>query len=408
MIKTLKKKFVLTAMFSLTILLAILITAVSILSYSNMEKATNDALEKAITSQLGNHTPKEDIQKPVFGYNIGINIDWRKDSFIVYVTDERITVNTPQSNTTNLDTEELEEYVKEVLKKDTEKGKVGSYKYLKKNFGTKGTKIAFIDVSTQIHMLTDIIKTTCFASLALLTVMFAIVYLISSKAVKPIAENIEKQKQFITNAGHEIKTPLTIIAANVDAWEINPNEHKYVNNIKEQTTRLSSITNKLLMLAKSDENGTPPDKTDICLSEIIENSIDEFSHLLNGRSFSENISENIFISANTMQLKEIINILLDNAIKYSTENSTIDIKLETKQGLAQLSITNKTDELPDVAPEVLFERFYRFDKSRNSKTGGSGIGLSIAEEFTKANGGNIKAQFKDTNTIVFTLSFKAK
>lgn len=407
MLKSLKKKFVLTAMFSLTILLAILILAVSVLSYVNADNTINTALEKIINSNYDDFPGSDKDKRTVFGYSIGLTPNFQKDSFIVYVTQNQITVDTSRHSSVNLSDDEIKSYVKTVLESDSPNGKVSSYKYLKRNFGQNGTKIAFVDTSTQMHMIANIIKTSCTASIVLLAIMFLIVYLISSKAVKPIAQNIEKQKRFITDAGHEIKTPLAIISANIDAWELKPDEHKYVKNIKEQTSKLTLLTNRLLVLAKSDEDSHQPEKTNICLSEIVFNSLDSFTHLLNGRNFVEDIFDDVNINANPYQTKEIITILLDNAIKYSTKNSDIAVKLWQKQGFAYLSIENETEVLPDVAPQTLFERFYRFDNSRNSATGGNGIGLSIAHDFAKANSGTLTASYAPANKIIFTLSFKS-
>lgn len=162
------------------------------------------------------------------------------------------------------------------------------------------------------------------------------------------------------------------------------------------------------MLAKCDEGNLVNEKRNIDLSDVVANSIRDFTPMLCGRSFAANISDGITVYADEMQIREVINILLDNAVRYSSEKSDIFINLYAKQSYGILSIENTADELPNVVPETLFERFYRSDASRNSKSGGCGIGLSIAKGFCEANNAKIKAEFDQNNKVIFTVTFKTK
>jgi len=210
--------------------------------------------------------------------------------------------------------------------------------------------------------------------------MLILVIFLSKKAIKPIAENIERQKQFVTDAGHEIKTPLAIILANTDALELHNGENKWSKNIRAQTIRLSGLMQNLLTLAKIDESNIDATKESFSLNEIIDRTSDMFQEMLIPKNLilQKYYSADVIICANKELITRLVSILLDNAVKYSPCDSIIQIELYKNDKTINLVVANKCDSLPDCPPEKLFDRFYRGDSARTQKGGGYGIGLSAA------------------------------
>ena len=237
--------------------------------------------------------------------------------------------------------------------------------------------------------------------------MLLFVILLSKKAILPIAENIEKQKQFVTDAGHEIKTPLAIIMANTDAMELHNGENKWSRNIREQTVRLNGLMQNLLALAKMDEGAVKLPSSDILLSSLLEEILPAFYEpaALKEIIIEENIQPNIIMHGNRDSMSRLITILLDNAVKYTSKQGNIIIYLERKEGVITLSIKNTCDMLPEVDPEKLFDRFYRGDSARTQKSGGYGIGLSAARAIAESQKGSITASYEE-NQIIFTVELK--
>ena len=233
--------------------------------------------------------------------------------------------------------------------------------------------------------------------------MFILVYILSHRAIKPIAENIEKQKSFVSNAGHEIKTPLAIIQSNTEAMELYNGENKWTVNIKNQVERLNKLTQNLLMLSKMDEPNLNLPSEPFSLNEMTNEILKEFTEIINSKNITINCKLNkSTVKSNKDSIANLIYILLDNATKYTDENGSIDVETPNN-GI--LKITNSFAEKPADDPEKLFERFYRGFEARTQSTGGCGIGLSAAKAIADANNAAINAEYIDDTHILFTVIF---
>ena len=236
--------------------------------------------------------------------------------------------------------------------------------------------------------------------------MLLLIIALSKNAIKPIAENIERQKQFITDAGHEIKTPLAIILANTDALELHNGENKWSKNIRKQTSRLSELMQRMLSLAKMDEGTAKLKFEELDISKIVNELASSFKEPANKRNIKieKEIAEDVICKADKESITQLVNILIDNAVKYSDEDSVIKIKLKKTDKKMKLSVANICSNLPDIPPEKMFDRFYRGDSARTQKGGGFGIGLSVAQAVAESHKGHIKAYYKDDNEICFEVT----
>ena len=224
---------------------------------------------------------------------------------------------------------------------------------------------------------------------------------------KPVIESFSKQKQFVVDASHELKTPLAIITASAESLELEPTEKKWLDNIKSESERMNKLVTDLLDLAKS-ENMEIKEKYNINnLSKIIEKTSLTFESLIyeNKLEIEDNIDKDIMFSCNPDKIRELLGILLDNAIKHSTKNSKITVNLYKDKNNIILEIKNKGKEITKEDQEKIFDRFYRVDESRNRSDNRYGLGLSIAKNIVISHNGKISVNCKNGYTT-FKVIFK--
>lgn len=247
-------------------------------------------------------------------------------------------------------------------------------------------------------------------SLSLFILLEAIVYLISmiltSWIIKPVINSFEKQKEFIADASHELKTPLSVIMASSEALEDNPSEVKWLNNIKSEANRMNILIKNLLELASFEKKETYVLKEDN-LSKVVELAMLTFDAKAfeEGIKLESNIDENIKFSFDTYSMNELVGILLDNALKHADKKSTIVVSLKEQGNSIILSVTDTGDVIPKGEEEKIFERFYRLDKSRSRKENRYGLGLAIAKNIVVNHNGKISAESVG-NVTTFKVLFK--
>ena len=303
---------------------------------------------------------------------------------------------------TNDDT--LQNVVDKILKSGKDFGKVdissSTYSYLKDN-GPFGVKIAFMERSMYDNMLFQLLKNLILIGfISLIALLFISIYL-TNKSIIPIKETFKKQKQFIADASHELKTPLSIIKTNTSLILSHPddtikNQSKWINYINSQTDRMSELISEMLSLAKMDtaENKLP--LSPINMSKIVESMILMFDAVLyeNNIELETNISKNLFINDDKESLKKLFSVIMDNAIKHTNKNGNITVSLFSDKNKVKMIIRNTGEGIAQEHLERIFERFYRVDSSRNRETGGYGLGLSIASSIVKQHKGKIYAKSK--------------
>lgn len=287
-------------------------------------------------------------------------------------------------------------------------GKSGRFRFLAGTFaGGRETIIVFLDISSERFSNLRVLLLSAAAGGFCWLLMLLLVMLLSRKAIKPIAGNIEQQKQFVTNAGHELKTPLAIIQANTEAMELYNGENKWSKNIKSQIKRLDGLMKNLLFLARMEEGGAKVSRQEVLLSELLTEVLEGFSQSMELKDIAlqREIHPGVVIYADQGQIEQLLFILLDNAIKYTNKGGEIRAAIISEGGRQKLQIENTCERLPDVPAEKLFDRFYRADTARTQKSGGYGIGLSVAATIAAANGAEIKAAYLCENRIRFSVCF---
>lgn len=227
--------------------------------------------------------------------------------------------------------------------------------------------------------------------------------------VKPVEDSFIKQKRFICDASHELKTPLSVVMASADMLDENPNETKWLNNIKSESERMNKLVINLLELAKSEDLNEKEVFNNINLSKLIETSVLSFESLAfeNGIKLTYLIEENVMFNCNSDRIRELLGILLDNAIKHTIDNENINVKMYKDKDFIIIEVINKGKEIDKKDREKIFERFYRADESRNRNDNRYGLGLSIAKNIVTNHKGKISVNCADGYTT-FKVKFKKK
>lgn len=328
--------------------------------------------------------------------------------FLVFVDGLGEIAGTDVSQIASVSETEAEALAQEVLGQKTtpESGSIGQFRYkASPDRAGGGTVLVFLDTTAQLHSILTVLAISICIGLLCWLLMLLLVILLSKKAISPIAQSMEKQKQFVTNAGHEIKTPLAIILANTDALELHTGENKWSHNIRTQTIRLNGLMQNLLTLSKMEENTAKLQAEDFCASHLLEETLHPFYEVaaLNHISIQAEIQPEIMLHANREHITQLFSILFDNAVKYTNPDGKIEISFKKTDKSALLNVKNTVNALPQDEPEKLFDRFYRGDSARTQKGGGYGIGLSVARAITEANKGSIHAAYEQGPAIRFTV-----
>ncbi|MCF0229488.1 MAG: HAMP domain-containing histidine kinase [Parasporobacterium sp.] len=282
------------------------------------------------------------------------------------------------------------------------------YRYKIKKSENGGIYCLFLSRGWYISNIQFMIVVSIASIVVCMGIILLIVYMLSGKFINPIAENMEKQKQFITDAGHELKTPMAIIQTNTDALELFNGKNKWTENIQDQISRLSNLMNNMLTLAKVDEAFVDGKGDDINLGQLMREYIRMFQETAAERNIhiSDITDEKLIVKGDLNKVGQLFSILLDNAVKYSRNDSNIVISSRIKDKNVILEIENVTDYLPECEPERLFDRFFRPDSTRYSSVSGNGIGLSAARTIMELYGGTIACRYEQDDKIIFTLTFK--
>ena len=265
------------------------------------------------------------------------------------------------------------------------------------NKGENYRLVVFMDISNRLYRIESMFFISMIAGLACFLIFFLIISALSQKIVSPVIESYEKQKEFITNAGHELKTPLAIISANTEVMEAMDGSNEWTQSTLNQVKRLSGLVNELITLARIEESG---ENTKIIyetfeLSKKVNELVNDFRPVVEQQDkfIRTDIIGGIKFKGNQKSIHELISILLDNAVKYCDEGGFIKVKLTIAKKNIIFTVSNTYKEGKNVNTNRFFERFYREDSSHNQEKAGYGIGLSMAESIVKLHKGKISAEY---------------
>lgn len=392
---------------SLTIVMILLLGSINGINLYQMDHRINGAIKILSENQgqfpkLGKRKPPKDKTK--FGFQMNEETPFETRYFIVEVNKDGTIQKIDTSHIAAVSSEDAVLYAKKVMEGSKKSGYKDIYKYAVVD-QPSGTMLVFLNCRSQIQTASIFLLTSLGVALANLFLVFILVSIFSRKAIKPIIESIKKQKQFITDAGHEIKTPLAIISANADVLELTSGNNEWITSIRNQANRLDKLVKNLLMLSKMEEDNVKLVFTDFDFSETVLEAAGPFETIAKtqNKKFQLDVSPRIKLHGDEDGIHQLVSTLVDNALKYSNEEGIIKVSLyPTKKG-SKLEVYNTTDHIGIENLDKLFDRFYRIDSSRSRDTGGYGIGLSIAKSIVEAHHGKISVKSEDGKSIQFTI-----
>ena len=415
MIRELRKKFILVAMLSTLVVLAAIMSVVNISNYKELLVrademtsllAQNDGKFPEGTGQKPNEGNKktEPPEKPEEKAHFSAETPFETRYFTVTEDSDGEITDCDLDRIAAVDESTAEEYAEEISKKADTTGFVGIYRY-RVTDTDDGVKYVFLDCRRELSNFRTVLITTVSVSVLGLAAVFVLVVIFSRMVFWPVEESIQKQKRFITDASHELKTPLTIIDANTEVMEMENGESQWTKSTRKQIQRLSGLVQQLVTLSRLDEEKGLQNPAEFNLSEAVSESVQSYEALAQTKEkkLELEIENNIFYLGDEKAIRQLLGILMDNAVKYSSDKGNIKLTLKRKGRKILLEVYNDAEELPKGKLDVLFERFYRLDSSRNSGTGGSGIGLSVAKAIVLTHKGKITAENRNGNGLTVTV-----
>lgn len=417
MIRDLRKKFILVAMLSTMLVLTAIMGVVNFSNYREMLDRADEMTalleqndgkfpeEPSRHEQDDTETPPakpENDEKDKSRFSVETPFETRY--FTVTVDENGEVTDCDLDRIAAVDEETAEEYTQTAQQKNKTTGFQGIYRY-RVTETEDGAKYVFLDCRREISNFRTVLVTTISVSLLGLAAVFVLVVIFSRMVFRPVEESIQKQKRFITDASHELKTPLTIIDANTEVMEMESGESQWTKSTRKQIQRLSGLVQQLVTLSRLDEEKGLEEKCEFNFSEAVSECVQPYESLAQTRekNLTLNIEENLTYTGDERSIRQLAGILMDNAVKYSSENGNITLTLKKKGKKIFLEVYNNAGDLPQGKLDVLFERFYRLDSSRNSGTGGSGIGLSVAKAIVQAHKGKITAENKNGRGLTITV-----
>ena len=420
--RRLRRKFILVAMGAVTVVLTLIIAGINIVNYSHVCKMADARLNYILAGKGSIDWGDESKAEPANGKDAGDSQAGVRIRHFEGMTAESpfdtryftVTIDAGQVADVNtariaaVGAKRAASIAARLHAKGWTSGFSGNYRYTTDVQDDEITYV-FVDCSRELasfhSFLSASVAISCIGWLAVL----AIVAGASGAVIRPMVESYSKQKRFITDASHEIKTPLAVIDAANEVQEIESGESEWTQSIHEQVARLTALTERLVFLARMDEGSADFTMATIDLSEAVDTAATPFESVAvsRGKRLSTSIACGVRAHADAAAVAQVVELLLDNATRYASEGSVIELSLRAVsrvqgKGATELVVSNAVDELPEGDLDRSFDRFYRADVSRSSKTGGSGVGLSVVRAIAEAHGGSASV-CGHGNQITFTV-----
>ena len=390
-----RRRLILVAMMAFLILLVLVISGIFLFSYLQMEHETSRTVQSLLSP------PEYDFQK--FGnaqfpgaFEIMRGQPMFPSSYYDIIADQDGTVLSCESSGFPDEMEnDIQASVLQVLATGKSSGRWSSFKFGIQETADGQLHIILMNISIQIQMLFSMARSALIIGAGLMVLLFIILLPVTAKAASLLIQNTEKQKQFITDAGHELKTPVAVIRSNLDVMELLQGKSNWSANIRSQVDRLDGLVKQLLLLARLDEKQWAGKTSDVDFSNELKNeaSIYDETVLQKELELKTDIAEGLHIHAEEESIRQLIHVLLDNAMQYTPPGGSVWINAGKEKRTLRLEVTNTVDAFPQIEPERLLDRFTRGDTARSRKNGGTGIGLSTAKSVVDLYHGEITVSY---------------
>ena len=393
MLRKMRRRFILAAMAAFGTVMAVLLAGINVADYIRSTAMEDHMAQSLLEYERAARRPGMPLPPMDDMPGGGPEAAFTTRFFTVRCDPEGNVQRISRDFISSIDEGEAGKYARAVLSRGRERGYYGDYRYLVSRDGT-GATILFLNASNTLQHMRSLFLVSSLTGAASLLVVLVLVLLFSGYAVRPYAENIRRQKRFITDAGHELKTPIASIATSADIAAMEHKGDEWIGNIQRQTARLSKLVGDLVALSRLDEEMPFPEKCIFSLSEAAWETAEPFAvrAKAEGKGYRQKIEEGLELRGDRDSVQRMISILLDNGVRYTDKGGEICLDVYRRRGKICIEVWNAC-ELPDIPDlERLFDRFYRLDGSRSVHTGGTGIGLSMARAIAESHGGRIEAK----------------
>lgn len=402
MIRQLRRRFVLVSMAAIAAVLLVLMLGVNL---ANVLRVNSNA-DELLTLLAENEGAFPDNNQPHKLLPFSPETPFETRYFTVLLGANGQALHTNAGHIAAVTAATAEQYARQAAASGRTQGYMSIYKY-RRIEKENGTLFIFLNRERELSTVRSFFLSSLIISLAGLSAVFLLLLLFSRRAIRPWAENYARQKQFITDASHELKTPLTIIDANTEVLELESGENEWTASIKNQVARLSSLTDSLTALCRLEEADSGRNAVDFSLSDAVREALEPFEApaLCAGKLLRVTVENGITLHGDERALRQLVSLLADNAVKYASENGTIHFSLHRQGKHCVLTCFNPVDTIGIGNQDRLFERFYRADPARSSQVSGSGIGLSMARAIVESLNGHITAHSEDGRSLCITAVF---
>jgi two-component system histidine kinase len=390
MFKSLRRKFVATSVASVAVVIILMASTLNFINYYKMGQRVDDSLYEASKSPALVTIFSDGEEDMIVTKNTASKTPNNNGFSIAKIDENKNVIRSYRDDVLIKGKDDLQKLVTDAVNESSTSGYVGTYRYLKVN-NNAGNLVLLLNTQRDLDSFHAFMRNSIIVSSIVILSVFILLVLISKKVIAPIQQSYQKQKQFITDASHELKTPLAIIRSNTDVLELENGDSKWTKNIQNQVDRLTSLVNSLVVFSRMEEKDTV-EKVKFNLSESLHARIDDFEELASfqKKHIIADIDNNIYYRGEQQAIVQLMDILLENAIKYATKETNINITLKKNKKYATMKISNQANVKKGDLRKV-FDRFYRLDESRNSTIKGYGIGLSMAKLITEKHKEVIKA-----------------
>lgn len=404
MLKQLQRRFILLAVISMAVTLIVSFTAVNFTLRFRLAVRTDGIIE--ILYENGGVFPID--------YYLDQHMELYEETpyqtryYVAYIDNNRAIIGADYSHIAINNIEGVGNQINEILGSGKEKGYIGTYRFGCFDYGGGTKMIVVVDCQADLETMNMLLAITLITIITCIIIVLLLLILLSKHVLKPFEENREKQRRFITDAGHELKTPIAIIQSNAEVIEMIDGENKWLDNIKTQTSRMSRLVKGLIELSKMDEQTlSEKEKQKILVTDIVSDSVESFKVMAEskGIEIKSELVPNVYLYGDLEDIVRLVGILIDNAVKYTDNRGEIRVQLFNKAKKVCLTVSNTCEGLDRKSVPKFFDRFYRSDSSRSSENGGYGIGLSMAQMIVQNHKGKINVSYTDDERVVFTVEF---
>lgn len=415
MIKQLQRRFIASAMLALIIVLVLVLAVVNGINMNNQNQHADSIIDVLEENQgqfpAESHEDKQKDKKIMNG-NISAETPFETRYFIVWTAGSGEISSIDTGHIAAVTSDQAASYAQEVLEGSANRGYEDNYRFRRVAL-TDGTyMLIFVDAHNGLNTSQTFLINSILVAVVSLAVLFFVLLLLSRRAVQPFIENVERQKRFITDAAHELRTPLAIISSDNDVIEMTTEKTEWTESIRSQIHRMDNLIKDLIFMSKMEETQDKPTLSQVNLSRIVGEKVSDrrVSYEQKQIKIQPDIQSGVSCKGDEKNLGRVIEILLDNAVKYVNEGGVITLSLTSEGKKIHFFIENTCDEMPGGDLRRLFDRFYRADEARTHQTGakgGYGIGLSMADAIIRQHRGKIKADRVSPDKIRFSVELPA-